>query len=105
MFKSVIKIFRQNSKVCELNELYLDILKYYLNHQVKCSEIVWHQIDKQLKHELVKLGNIDSRLSLNYGTHTVTPGPSQSDTLRIYESASSFGLIIKFFTSIPVSFS
>ena len=32
IFKSVIKFFRQQSKVGKLNELYCDILKYYLNH-------------------------------------------------------------------------
>ena len=53
-------------------------------------------IYKQLKHELVKLCNIDSRFSLNYRTHSVTPGASPSDPLKIYGSASSFGLIIKF---------
>ena len=36
IFKSAIKFFRLNSKVEKLYELYLDILKYYLNHQVKC---------------------------------------------------------------------
>ena len=36
MFKSAIKFFRQNTKVGKLNELCLDILKYYLNYEVKC---------------------------------------------------------------------
>ena len=36
MFKSAIKFFRQNSKVGKLYELYLDIMKYYLNQEVKC---------------------------------------------------------------------